>query len=217
MPTRNVSQVLWVAKAAANSGASVETEPSISPTRPGCTYCSRNIRRAVSSSFSRAFLVRICSPSCLRHVLVFVLDLGQFVEQLADRGVARGFRRLAVEAAGLVFHRLGVFAHFVEVERAHQPDRRLLDEAFDVLAADQRQVVAEFFPIEVEQHGAMAHFLVRHLVEYLGGGRKLRAQTLGESAIDAAVLFFVGDGEGEDFLLGTGRKIASRRPLFELG
>src|SRR5688572_31546505 len=27
IPTRNVSQVLWVAKAAANSGASVDTEP----------------------------------------------------------------------------------------------------------------------------------------------------------------------------------------------
>src|SRR5262245_62643728 len=39
-PTRNVSHVLWVAKAAANSGASVETEPSISPARPGGTYCS---------------------------------------------------------------------------------------------------------------------------------------------------------------------------------
>ena len=51
MPTRNVSQVWWVAKAAANSGASVDTEPSISPTRPGCTNCSTNTRRAVSSSF----------------------------------------------------------------------------------------------------------------------------------------------------------------------
>ena len=44
-PTRNVCQFWWVAKAAANSGASVETEPSIRPARPGCTYCSTNIRR----------------------------------------------------------------------------------------------------------------------------------------------------------------------------
>src|SRR4029077_17866155 len=34
-PTRNASQLLWVAKAAANNGANVETEPSISPASPG--------------------------------------------------------------------------------------------------------------------------------------------------------------------------------------
>src|SRR5207247_4949124 len=34
-PTRNVSQLLCVAKAAANSGARVETEPSINPASPG--------------------------------------------------------------------------------------------------------------------------------------------------------------------------------------
>ena len=44
----------------------------------------------------------------------------------------------------------------------------LLDEALDVLAADQRQVVAEFRAIQVEQHGAVAHLLVGHLVEHLG-------------------------------------------------
>ena len=63
MPTRKVSQVLWVANAAANSGASVETEPSISPASPGCTYCSRNMRRAVSSSLARADGVRIVCSS----------------------------------------------------------------------------------------------------------------------------------------------------------
>ena len=78
----------------------------------------------------------------------------------------------------------------------------MLDEAFDVLAADQRQVVAEFLPVEVEQHAAVAHFLVRHLVEDLGGGGIFLAQAFGEAAIDAAVLFLVGDGEREDFLFG---------------
>ncbi len=38
-PTRNVDQLLCVAKAAAKSGASVETEPSINPARPGWMYC----------------------------------------------------------------------------------------------------------------------------------------------------------------------------------
>jgi hypothetical protein len=38
IPTRKVAQVLCVAKAAANSGAKVETDPSINPASPGCTY-----------------------------------------------------------------------------------------------------------------------------------------------------------------------------------
>ena len=62
IPTRNVSQVLWVAKAAANNGARVETEPSISPASPGWTTCRTNIRWRVSSSARRASVVRCCSP-----------------------------------------------------------------------------------------------------------------------------------------------------------
>src|SRR5437762_3216475 len=69
-------------------------------------------------------------------------------------------------------------------------------------AADQRQVFAEFRPVEVEQHGAVAHLLLRHLVEDLGGGRIFRAQPFGKAAIDAAVLVLVGDGKREDFLFG---------------
>ena len=44
-PTLNVSAVLPVANAAAKSGASVETDPSIRPARPGCTNRSTNNRR----------------------------------------------------------------------------------------------------------------------------------------------------------------------------
>ena len=36
-PTRNVTRVLPLANAVANNGASVETDPSINPTRLGCT------------------------------------------------------------------------------------------------------------------------------------------------------------------------------------
>src|SRR6266850_8541163 len=41
-PTRNASQLLCEAKAAANNGASVETDPSIKPASPGCITCSKN-------------------------------------------------------------------------------------------------------------------------------------------------------------------------------
>ena len=77
-----------------------------------------------------------------------------------------------------------------------------MDEAFDVLAADQRQVVSELLPVHVDQHGAVADFLVGHLVEHLGRGWELLAQTLGEAAIDAAVLVLAGNGQRQDFLLG---------------
>ena len=77
-----------------------------------------------------------------------------------------------------------------------------MDEALHVLPADERQIVAKLRPVEVEQHGPVAHLLVRHLVEDLGGGAIPLAQALREAAIDAAVLFLVADGEREDFLLG---------------
>ena len=52
IPTRKASQLFLVARAAANTGAKVETEPSISPARPGCTICSTNSRRRALSSSS---------------------------------------------------------------------------------------------------------------------------------------------------------------------
>ena len=55
-----------VAKAAANTGASVETEPSISPARPGWTTCSTNSRRC-----GFFFLARV------RRRVLFFQRLGQ--------------------------------------------------------------------------------------------------------------------------------------------
>ena len=53
MPTRKASWLFCVANAAANTGASVETEPSMRPTSPGCTTCSTKRLRASSSSTFR--------------------------------------------------------------------------------------------------------------------------------------------------------------------
>ena len=128
---------------------------------------------------------------------------GELDQQLPHRGVARVFRRLAVIALGLEFHVLGELAHLLQPERAHQPQRLLgMQEALDVLAADQRQIFAEFLAVEVVEHGAVVHLLFGHLVEHLGGGGELLAQAFGEAAVDAAVLFLVGDGERQHFLLG---------------
>ncbi len=137
----------------------------------------------------------------LGEVLVRRFLLGETVEEFAHRGVAGGACGRAVEARGLVFHVLRIFAHLGEAERAHEPERPVLHEALHVLAPNQREVFAEFRSIEVEQHRAVAHLLVRHLVEDLGGGRISLAQPFRESAIDAVVLLLVADREREDFLL----------------
>ena len=62
-PTRNAFQELWVANAAANTGASVDTEPSINPAKPGCTIRSTKLRRAASVSSSRCLSVRVSRTS----------------------------------------------------------------------------------------------------------------------------------------------------------
>src|SRR2546429_7636157 len=54
-PTRNASELCRVANAAANSGASVETEPSISPAKPGCTTCSKD-RKSTRLNSSHGYI-----------------------------------------------------------------------------------------------------------------------------------------------------------------
>ena len=53
-PTRKVVHGSCVAKAVAKMGASVDTEPSIRPARPGCTQVRMNCRRAAWSSAPRS-------------------------------------------------------------------------------------------------------------------------------------------------------------------
>ena len=48
VPTWKAFEELCVAKAAAKTGANVDTEPSINPTSPGWTICSTKLRFAVS-------------------------------------------------------------------------------------------------------------------------------------------------------------------------
>ena len=115
-PTRKVDQVLCVAKAAANSGASVETEPSIRPASPGCTYCSMNMRLAVWSS-ARARLRRDLLAELVGERFVLVLGGGELAQQIAHGVVVGGLRRAPIEARGLVFHLLGELARGVDGER----------------------------------------------------------------------------------------------------
>ena len=63
-PTRNASPLLCVASAAANNGASVETEPSINPARPGWITCKTNNRFSRAESSSLTLVSAICSAAC---------------------------------------------------------------------------------------------------------------------------------------------------------
>src|SRR5947208_13028607 len=68
------AQLLCVANAAANTGARVETDPSIRPARPGCTIWSTNSRRLARSSSSLTWGRSLSSlnswtrSSCVRSV-----------------------------------------------------------------------------------------------------------------------------------------------------
>ena len=71
-----------------------------------------------------------------------------------------------------------------------------------MLAADQRDAFAEARPVPLDQPGAMAVLLLRHLVEHFGGLRKLLAQPVGIGAVDAPVVFLRGNRQRQDFLFG---------------
>src|SRR5512134_2779925 len=114
----------------------------------------------------------------MRQAFMTCFGFGEFYQKLTYRCVARVFRCPAVVALRLEFHVLGKLADLFEAERPREPKRLCrMKEAFDVLAADQRQVVPKLLAIEIEQHRAVMHFLFSHLVEYFCRSRELLAQT----------------------------------------
>ena len=126
------------------------------------------------------------------------LYVGEIVEELAQRGVARAGGGAAIEIDGLRFHGFGALAHRVDIVALRQPDRLAADEAAHIVAPDERDVLAEASAVHVEQHLAVAGLLRRHLREHGRRSREVLAQTLGEVAIDLAVLLLALDGERQD-------------------
>ena len=132
--------------------------------------------------------------------------LGQIVEQAADIHIPGPGGGPGVELLGFHLHGRGETAHGVESEGPHQPDGLALHEALDVLAANQRDMVAELAFEQVGQALAMGRFLGAHAFQDLGRGRERFPQAVGEIGIDPLVFLFQGDGEGQDFRLAEFRK-----------
>ena len=197
-PTRNVAQLLCVANAAQNNGASVETEPSIKPARPGCTTCNRNNLFACDFSSSLNLVCAICSAVCawLRSSSARSPSSCRMPVSVVRR--AGGL----VKPARLDFHRLGGFLDGLQAERADEPDGLAVDEAAHVLPADVRDVVAEARLVKFQQTMAVAILLAAHLAEFGGLFGIIFLQAVGKILVDARVLFLQRDGEREDFLFG---------------
>ena len=141
LPTCRAGPVI-VAKAAANSGASVETEPSIRPASPGwITWSTKSCRATrASSSFSlsgwRSGSSAAEAISCRRSASARSPSSCRSSASLVDSAAA------AVESLRLQFHQRHLPPHALHVPRLDRDERVAADEALDVLAADQRNFLA---------------------------------------------------------------------------
>jgi hypothetical protein len=83
----------------------------------------------------------------LRPSFVLTLFIGKIIEQLAYAGVLRARCSFFIEAARFDFHRGSFFANRFDAQRADQPQGWPFHKSADVLAANQRNVFAEFLLI----------------------------------------------------------------------
>ncbi len=130
-----------------------------------------------------------------------VLGGGEIAEQPPDLGIRAARRGRAIEPRRVLLHLAGALAHLIETERTGLPDRPALDEAAHVGAPDQRDVTAVFVDIQIDQRSPMTVLLLRHAAKDIGTVWKVVGEAMGEVGVDAAVLLFRADGDGQDFVL----------------
>ena len=75
-----------------------------------------------------------------------------------------------------------------------------------MLAADERDVVAEFLDEFVDEHAAMFVLFRRHILEDTRGVGIVLLQAFGKVGVDAAVLLLVADRQRQDFAFGQVRE-----------
>jgi hypothetical protein len=103
-----------------------------------------------------------------------------------------------------------MLAHGVQAERSHQPERLAMDEPANVLAANERDVLAELRPVELDQTVPMPALFGRHVRKDPGRRGIALAQPLREVVIDPLVLLLERDGEREDLLFRQVREVFHR-------
>src|SRR5207247_3181619 len=129
------------------------------------------------------------------------LFLSQVVEQLAHTGVLCARSRLFIEAPTLHFHGAGLVPHGIETQRLHQPDWPSVNESPYVLPPDERNVLAEFPLVDLDQSAPVSRFFRAHAVKHRRRCWKILAQTLSVIGVDALVFFFKRDCESQDLPL----------------
>ena len=113
---------------------------------------------------------------------------------------------VARRAGGLVkpfrfhLHALGGFLDGFQTERTHEPDGFAINKTAHVLPPDERHVIAEAAFVKFQQPMTMPILFAAHDAEFFGLFGIIRLQAVGEIAVDSRVLFFQGNGQGEDFL-----------------
>ena len=104
----------------------------------------------------------------------------------------------------LPFHVLCRRPHLVDAERSHEPIGLAFVVTAHMLAADQRNGLAEALAMQIDQRAPMSILFLGHVVEHLGRLRIGRPQAIRISPINPAIVLLGRDREREDFLLGQG-------------
>ena len=142
-----------------------------------------------------------------------LLGLREISEQPADPDILGLLRRLYVKALGFELHRRHFLADGVEREILGQPDRATAQKSFDVVPANRREIAAEARLVHLQQHVAVAFFLLRHFLEELRRFRIASGEIFGKTHVDAAVLLLAGNGDRQHFPFGQVGEISHRSAL----
>src|SRR5689334_22377088 len=133
---------------------------------------------------------------------MLLLGGGEIEEELADGGIAAALGGLPVEAIVLKLHHLGALPDRIDAHVLHEPGGLVIDEAGDVVAADQRDEIAEFLAIGFGQPAAVLVLLLRHVGKDQRRGREAVAQGIGEGGVGAGVVILARNRERQQLLLG---------------
>jgi hypothetical protein len=94
-----------------------------------------------------------------------------------------------------------LLADILDPQRADEPFGAPFDETLHVLPTDQRDVLAEFLAIEIEQRLPMLRFLRLHLLEHLGGSWVRLAKPIGKITVNAPIFFLEKYRQRQNFAL----------------